>query len=56
MFFSFYFLLDSVFFLIIPVIKEKNKVKLPLAIPTGAPITVVKEIIDSPPIHQILRN
>ena len=36
-------------FLIIPVVKEKIKVKLSLAIPTGAPITVVKETIDTPP-------
>ena len=36
-------------FLIIPVVKEKIKVKLALAIPTGAPITVVKETIDAPP-------
>ena len=36
-------------FLIIPVVKEKIKVKLALAIPTGAPITVVKETIDTPP-------
>ena len=36
-------------FLIIPVVKEKIKLKLALAIPTGAPITVVKETIDTPP-------
>ena len=45
----FYFLLYSVIFLIIPVVKEKIKVKLSLAIATGAPITVVKETIDTPP-------
>ena len=37
-------------FLIIPVVKEKNKVKLSLAIPTGAPTMLVKEMIDTPPI------
>ena len=35
--------------LIIPVVKEKIKVKLALAIPIGALITVVKEIVDLPP-------
>ena len=35
-------------FLIIPVVKEKIKVKLALAIPTGAPIILVNEIIDTP--------
>ena len=33
----------------IPVDKENIKVKLALAIPTGAPITLVKEQIDTPP-------
>ena len=33
-------------FLIIPVVKEKIKVRLALAIPTGAPIILVYEIID----------
>ena len=37
-------------FLIIPVVKEKIKVKLALAIPTGAPIILVNEIIDTPPV------
>ena len=37
-------------FLVIPVVKEKIKVELSLAIPTGAPITVVKEIIDTTPL------
>ena len=32
----------------IPVVREKNKVKLALAIRTGAPISVVNEIIDIP--------
>ena len=35
-------------FLIIPVVREKIKVKLALAIPAGAPITLENEIIDTP--------
>ena len=35
--------------LTIPVVKEKIKVKLALAIPTGAPTTLVNEQIDTPP-------
>ena len=34
----------------IPVVKEKNKVRLALAIPTGAPTILVNEIIDTPPL------
>ena len=34
----------------IPVVREKIKVKHALAIPTGAPIVVVNEIIDIPPV------
>ena len=37
-------------FLIISVVKEKIKVKIVPAIPTEAPIRVVKEIIDTPPL------
>ena len=37
-------------FLIIPVVREKIKVKLALAIPTGAPKTHVNEMIDTPPL------
>ena len=36
--------------LTIPVLKEKIKVKLALAIPTGAPTTLVNEMIDTPPL------
>ena len=32
------------------VVKENARLKLALNIPTGAPITVVKEIIDTPPL------
>ena len=35
---------------IIKVLREKIKVKLELAVPTGAPTIVVNEIIDTPPI------
>ena len=37
-------------FLTIPVVREKIKVKLALAIPTGAPTTLVNEMIDNPPL------
>ena len=37
-------------FLIIPVVKEKIKVKLALTILTGAPTTLVNEMIDTPPL------
>ena len=47
-FFLFIVILSNYF--IISVVKEKLKVKLALTIPTGAPITVVKEITDTPPL------
>ena len=34
----------------IPVVREKNKVRLTPAIPTGAPAILVNEIIDTPPL------
>ena len=37
-------------FSIIPVVREKIKVKLAPAIPTGAPTTLGKEIIQTPPL------
>ena len=37
-------------FLTIPVVSEKNRVKVALAIPTGAPTILVNEIIDTPPL------
>ena len=37
-------------FLIIPVVREKNKARLALAIPTGAPTIAVNEIIYTPPL------
>ena len=48
----FFFLFLVIFsnFLIITVIIEKIKVRLALAIHTGAPMILVNEIIDTPPI------
>ena len=46
--FLFLFLVIFNNFLTIPVVKEKIKVRLALAIPTGAPIILVNEIIDTP--------
>ena len=42
------FLLLPIFsnFFIIPVVKENTRLKLALAIPTGAPIMLAKEITD----------
>ena len=48
MLFLFFFLVIFNNFFTIPVVKEKIKVKLALAIPTGAPIILVNEIIDTP--------
>ena len=47
---TFIFLVTLNNFLIIPVVKEKMKVKLARGIPAWAPITVVKEIMDTPPV------
>ena len=46
--FLFLFLVIFNNFLTIPVVREKIRVKLALAIPTGAPTIVVNEIIDTP--------
>ena len=46
--FFFFFLVIFNNFLTIPVVKEKIKVKLALAIPTGAPTSLVKEMIAPP--------
>ena len=48
LFFLFLAVLNN--FLVIPVAKDKIKVKLALAIPTGAPTTLVIKIIDTPPL------
>ena len=50
MFFLFFFLVIFSNCLTIPVVREKNKVGLALAIPTGAPAIVVNLIIDTPPL------
>ena len=48
--FFFFFLLCLAIFLAIPVVREKIRVKLALAIPTGAPATLVNKQIDTPPL------
>ena len=48
--FFIFFLVSLNNFFIFPVVKENIKVKLALTIPTGAPIAVVKEIMDTPPL------
>ena len=50
MFFFFFFLVIFNSLFIIPVVRKKIKVKLALAIPTGASTIVVNEIIDTPPV------
>ena len=47
-YFFFLFLVMLSNFLIIPAVKEKTKVKLALAIPTGALTMFVKQVIDTP--------
>ena len=48
----FFFFFPVIFnnFLVIPIDREKIKVKLALAIPTGAPTILVNEQIDTPPV------
>ena len=46
--FFFVFLVMLSNFMIIPVVREKIRVKLALAILTGAPTTLVNKIIDTP--------
>ena len=48
--FLFLFLVIFSNFITIPIVKEKIKVRLALAIPTGAPLILVNEIIDTPPL------
>ena len=50
MLFLFFFLVVLNTFLVIPVVREKSKVKLALAIPTGAPTILLNEQIDTLPI------
>ena len=40
-------------FLIIPVVTEKIKVKIALAIPTGAPTTLADEMIETPLLFEL---
>ena len=49
MLFLFFFLVILNNFLTIPVVREKNKVRLALVIPIGAPAILVNEIIDTAP-------
>ena len=53
MLFLFFFLVISSNFLTIPVVREKNKVRLAFAIPAGALTILVNEIIDSPPLVEL---
>ena len=46
--FFFLFLIILSNFLIIPVVREKIRVKLGAAIPTGAPTTLTEEMIQTP--------
>ena len=48
--FFLFFLVISNSFLMIPVVNEKAKLKLTLAISSGAPKILEKEIIDNPPL------
>ena len=43
-------------FFIIPAVREKIRAKLALAIPTAAPTTLVKEMIDTPPLVALKTN
>ena len=52
MFFLFFLVIFSNF-LVIPVVREKIRVKIALAISTGAPVILVNEIIDTPPLAAI---
>ena len=48
--FFFLFLVILSNFVTIPVVREKNKVRLALAIPIGSPTILVNEIIDTLPL------
>ena len=48
--FLFLFLVIFINFLTIPVVREKNKVRLALPIPTGASAILVNKITDIPPL------
>ena len=46
----FFFLVIFNLSLVIPIVREKHKVKLALAIPTSAPTILVNKIIDTSPL------
>ena len=48
--FLFLFLVIFINFLTIPVVREKNKVRLAFPIPTGAPAILLNKITDIPPL------
>ena len=48
--FFFLFLVIFINFLTIPVVRENNKIRLALPIPTGAPAILVNKITDIPPL------
>ena len=50
MLFLFFFLVIFNNFLVFPVVREKNKVRVALAIPTGVPAILVNETIDTLPL------
>ena len=54
--FFFLFLVMLSNFLIIPVVREKIKVKRAPAILTGAPATLAEEIIQTPPLFALKAN
>ena len=43
-------------FLIIPVVREKNKVRFPLAIPASAPAMLADEMIQQTPLLVVLKR
>ena len=51
--FFFLFLVILRIFLIIPVVREKTRVKITPAIPVGAPTTYTDEIIQTPPLVEL---
>ena len=53
--FFFFFLVIFSNFLAIPVVREKIRVTLALPIPIGAPVILVYEIIDTPPLVALKR-
>ena len=54
--FFFFFLLYLVNVFTIPVVREKIRVKIALAIPTGAPARLINEQIDTPLVVALKNN